>query len=269
MFKGLAFVSFLVLLLISLVTPIDNYQYDFLLQKGIFEKDMLYKILGETRKLLSDYAHQKGDEYLHGGIVAIDKSKCEEIAHMSVHKEGSHEHPHKDDKETSGIPKLNILFRLGEIMHITEHIHLHGEEEKELLPWFHYAVRLDPENINAYVLGGYWIGRRLDKPDEAIKFLEEGLSHNPDSWQIYTQLGEIYFINKKDYKQALANLQKSCDLLTDGNSDKYNKREVYTFTAASYEKLGEIDRTIEFYKKMLDLFPHDKAILKKITSLGD
>lgn len=273
-FKGLVFVSFLALLLLSLVAPIDNYQYAFLLQKGIFEKDMLYKILGETKKLLSDYADLRGDEYFHGGIVATGENKCEEMTRIVAdHKEGRHEDPHyhepphKDDKETSDISRLNILFRLGEIIHITEHIHLHGEDEKEVLPWFYYAVRLNPENIDAYVIGGYWIGQRLHRTDEAIKFLEEGLSHNPDSWQIYTLLGETYFINNKDYKHALANFQKSYDLLTDENSDKYNKREVYTFIASSYERLGKTDKAIEFYRKTLNLFPQDKSLQKKVNSL--
>ena len=69
---------------------------------------------------------------------------------------------------------------------------------------------------------------------------------------------------KKDYAEALANFQKSYSLLTEENSDKYDRREVFTFTAACYEKLGEIDRAIEFYKKTLDLFPQDGLIMDRI-----
>jgi len=274
MFKILTFIIFPILLLFFLTPLIDNYQYDFLLKKGIFEKDMLYKILGETRKLLSNDAYLKGDEYLHGGIVTRDKSECEGMTHIADHKEGSHEHshhhehPHKESEKTSAISKLNILFRLGEMMHITEHIHLHGEEEKELLPWFYYAVRLNPENINAYVIGGYWIGQRLNRTEEAIKFLEEGIRHNPNSWQVYAGLGEIYFIAKKDYRQALTSFQKAYGLINDENADKYDKRRVCAFLAASYEKLGDADKAIEFYRKELILFPRNESVLKKISSLS-
>jgi tetratricopeptide (TPR) repeat protein len=38
--------------------------------------------------------------------------------------------------------------------------------------------------------------------------------------------------------------------------------------AASYEKLGESDKAIEFYRKILVLYPHDTSIPKKITSLS-
>lgn len=274
MFKNLTCIGFLILLLFFITPMIDNYQYNFLLQKGISEKDILYKILGETRKLLSYYANLKGDEYLHGGVVARDRSKCEEMAHIADHKESSdehlhhHEHSHEESEKASAISNLNILPRIGEIIHISEHIHLHGEAEKELLPWFYYAVRLNPENIDAYVIGGYWIGHRVNRTEEAIKFLKEGLSHNPNSWQIYLQLGEIYFINKKNYRQALINFQKSYNLLSDENSDKYSRREVYTFMAGSYEKLGETDKALEFYKKIVTLFPESTALQEKIKSLS-
>jgi len=77
----------------------------------------------------------------------------------------------------------------------------------------------------------------------------------------------IFDTIKTDYRQALANLQKSYDLLTEENSDKYDKREVYTFMAASYEKLGEIDKAIELYRKTQDLFPQNKELQEKVDSL--
>ena len=145
-------------------------------------------------------------------------------------------------------------------------MHLHGKEEQEILPWLYYSTRLNPENIDAYVTGSYWIGQRLNKPDEAIKFLREGLIHNPGSWEIYTQLGEVYFVNKKDYKKALFNFEKAYGLITDKNSDKFGKRELYSFLAASYENFGDIEKVLELYRKILALFPQDKAVQKKIIS---
>jgi tetratricopeptide (TPR) repeat protein len=210
---------------VSFLTPfIDTYQNNFLAGKGVFEKDPLYRVLGETRKIVSNYSYIKGDEYLHGGVTAEDARMCEALEHkVQEQRDPSHgadnTYPRKAEEDVTGISKLNVLPYLGSIIHISKHIHLQGEEEKELLPWFYYAVRLNPENIDAYVIGGYWIGVRLDRPDEAIRFLEEGLMHNPNSWQIYTQLGEIYFLNKKDYRQALASLQKAYNTLTDENSD--------------------------------------------------
>lgn len=284
-FKDFLSVGSSVVLLFFAAPLIDNYQHEFLAKKGIFERDILCKMLGESKKALSDYADMKGDEYLHGGIVPRDKSECAKIEeHRRVrdhhhaaeshhygecpHCRDYHEHPHKEDAEPRSLSKLNILPYIGERINIAKHIHLHGEEEKELLPWFYYAVRLNPENVDAYVIGGYWIGIRLNKPDEAIKFLKEGQIHNPNSWQIYTQLGETYFLGKKDYRQALVNLQKAHGLLTEENSDKFNRREVYTFIADCYEKLGQIEKTLEFYRKVFVLFPKNELVQKKIESLS-
>lgn len=268
-FKIFIVIVFSAASLFFLIPLATGYQRAFLAEKGVVGKDILYKALGETRKILADSAFMKGDEYLHGGVVAKDKSKCQEIERMPEHVKDARAythrgHPRRERKEGAAVPVWNILPYLGGVIHISEHVHLHGEEEKELLPWFYYAVRLDPNNVDAYVIGGYWIGSRMNKPDEAIKFLKEGLANNPDSWRIYAQLGEIYFINKKDYEQVLTNMQKACELFTGENSDKFDKKEVYTFMAASYEKLGETDKANEFYGKILALFPEDKAALEKI-----
>ena len=268
-FRNLLWIAFLLASVFSLVPLIDNYNYTFFLKRGIFEKDILYRVLGDTRRIFSDYSFARADEYFHGGIKPKDKNECEQIDHMLEHQADEHadvhhhhEHRHRKDRKAVTTSKWNILPYIGEVIDIHKHIHLHGEEEKELLPWFYYAVRLSPENINAYVIGGYWIGRRLDRPDEAIRFLKEGVVHNPDAWEIYAQLGQIYFLDKKDYAQALASFQKAYQLLTDDNSDKFDKRSVYSFLADCYEKLGENEKALELHKKVLTLFPHIKSIPK-------
>lgn len=271
-FKNYICIGFLAGLLFLLTPAIDNYRYDFFSKKGIFQKDMLYKMLGDARKILSRQSYVNADVYYHGGIYKKDYGACKHIEHISSHSTDSQEHAdhreafHKGSKPT-GLSKLNILPRIGELIGITEHIHLYGEREKELLPWFYYAVRLDPNNVDAYVIGGYWIGSRLNKPEEAIKFLKEGATHNPGAWDIYNELGHIYLIVKKDYANALTNFKKAYALLTDDNSDKFDKRQICSFLAACYEKLGDIDNAVEFYREVLILFPDDPAVTKKINSL--
>ena len=59
----------LVLILASLV---DNYHYDALSRKGFFQKDFLYRSLGEARRLFSQYSFMTADIYLHGGFYPDD-----------------------------------------------------------------------------------------------------------------------------------------------------------------------------------------------------
>jgi len=268
-------------ILFYLAPKIDAHQHEFYVRKGIFKRDMLYEVLGEGRKILSDYASVKGDEYLHGGITGVDKAECKTEHHK--HNDLEHErvcpvchqdhdpdkHIHKKDKKPIRFSRLNILPYIGGTLHITEHIHLHGEEEKEILPWFYYAVKLNPKNVEAYVTGGFWVGIRLDRPDEGIKFLKEGLVHNSDSWEIYQELGHIYLTEKKDPKKALSNFLKAYELIPVETVDKFDKRGLYTFIAGCYGKLGYLEKEAEFYKKVLELFPGDKAILKKLSLIEE
>ena len=286
-FRSTIFFSCMVASVLIVAPAIDNHRFDYLSRQGVSGEDLLYKIFGETRKILSMQAYIAGDEYFHGGISRyfMDEServKCAHIEHATHEHDGHacecehhHEHErehhqkhlHKEDKVV-GISKFNILPYVGEIVHVGKHVHLMGEEEKEMLPWFYYAVRLDPQNIEAYRIGGYWVGRRMSKADEGIKFLKEGILHNPGSWELYAQLANIYFWEKEDYDEALLNYEKALTRLNDANSDKFDKRLVYDYAALCYEKFGNIPRAVELYKKILLYFPNDERLRKKIITLS-
>jgi len=273
---------------VLVVAPaIDNHRFDYLSRQGVFGVDLISKMFGETRKVLSMQAYIAGDEYFHGGVSMYfieesERVKCAHIEHTTHEHddhacecEHHHEHEckdhqeqlHKEDKIV-GISKFNILPYVGEIVHVGKHVHLMGEEEKEMLPWFRYAVRLDPQNIEAYKVGGYWIGRHMSKADEGIKFLKEGILHNPGSWELHTQLANIYFWEKEDYDKALLNYEKALTRLNDTNSDKFDKRLVYDYTAFCFEKLGNIPRAVGLYRKLLSDFPNDERLRKKIITLS-
>ena len=273
-FRNTIFFSCIAAAVLIVAPAIDNHRFDYLSRQGVSGEDLLYKIFGETRKILSMQAYIAGDEYFHGGVSRYFMEESEKIKCMYIERtrhEHEHEHHnkhlHKED-EVMGISKFNILPYVGEIVHVGKHIHLMGEEEKEMLPWFRYAVRLDPQNIKAYRLGGYWVGRHMGKADEGIKFLKEGILHNPGSWELYAQLADIYFWEKEDYDEALLNYEKTLTRLNDANSDKFDKRLVYDYTASCYKKLGNIPRAVELYKKILLYFPNDERLREKIITLS-
>jgi tetratricopeptide (TPR) repeat protein len=232
-FAILGFVS------IALLTvSIDGYNQDFFAQRGIsnLNKDILFRAFGEFRDFISDVSFLKADVYFHGGI--HEMSGCEAAPHrQSLHaeKEGKQSDPirHIDgggrvqgDLETGA--SLGVLLDLGRLIRITEHRHLSGNEEKEIMPWIHYAVRLDPQNELAYSVGGFWLARRLGRADEAIKFLKEGLAANPDSWEICKTLGEVYFFTKEDYVNAKAYLERAKELGYREKMDETEKRAIKT-----------------------------------------
>ena len=243
---------------ILLIAPyIDNYNFSFLTKKGVTEKDILFKTIGEAKTLLSDVSYITADIYFHGGIGGFTEEEC--ISHPGEPHEHSHKHIHA--------PKFNLLARLSEKIELHEHRHLSGIEKKETLPWFYYAAKLNPHNIDAYVVGGYWAGIMLDRPDEGIKFLKDGIRHNPDSWKIHSEIGNLYYKKKEDYGRAIVYYEKAHSLFIKENADRYDRRGVLTFLSVCYEKTGDNLKAINIYREILKDFPGNEALKKRIENL--
>ena len=255
--------------LINLVPRIDNFNYDFIRSKGIVERDVFFRTLGETKALVSDLTYLKADEYYHGGVKHKDLEPhiCLFRDKEARREKPEHKHAYEKKHEQEKFPGFNILSRIGSELSIHTVKHLHGEEEKEIMPWLYYSVKLNPHNVEAYVVGAYWVGSRLGKVDEALKFLREGMKHNPDAWQIYSEAGSFYFHQKKNYIQAVKLYSKAESLMSEKNADEFDKSHVFTFLGASYEKTGKIDRALEYYRKDVDLFPSHRGLIKKIKKL--
>lgn len=257
-------------LIIFLATSIDTYNQNLLAQQGLsgLNNDIFYKTFGEFKDYLSDISYLKADLYYHGGT--YDFRKYEEARDEGLHIEeemdhahkGIHAHKHKKTRAETR-PSLNILLDIGKAAGITEHRHLSGNEEKEIVPWIYYAIRLNSHNKSAYSVGGFWLAVKLKKPDRAIKFLKEGLINNPGSWEICETLGQTYFFNKKDYENALIYLEKAKELGDKQNIDKFEKRKIYILLAEVYKKAGDIAKSNELYKELPNLSPHSQPAVRK------
>jgi len=260
-----------------LAPRIDGFNHDFIKSKGISERDIVFRTLGEAKNLVADLTYLKADEYYHGGVrhknlephVCLLRDKEEQIGRKGLVKDLPHLHKHADENEgeTEKTCIFNILPRIGGEISIHQHRHLHGEEEKEVVPWLYYSVKLNPHNIEAYVIGAYWVGSRLGKVDEALKFLREGMKYNPNAWQIYSEMGNLYFTEKQDYPQSIRFYSKAELLMNEENCDKFDMSHVLTFLGASYEKTGRADKAIEYYRKDLRLFPTHEGLIKRINNL--
>ena len=251
---------------IGLSSNIEKYDTEFLEKKGYsnFDKDVLSRIFGELRTYLSSASYTNADIYFHGGLYNFhDGPSFLTPAHISSRHEEDADH----DKNLSNHPAqkktLNPLLKIAEKISITQHRHATGNEEKELLPWMLYSAKLNPKNEKAYIIGGYWLGMRLNKIDKAIDFLHEGIKNNPESWDIYLTLGEIYLIALKDYQNARICLEKAKDLAENKGVDKFDMRSIYSFLAEAYDKTGYSEASIGLYEKLLKMFPGDENIKKR------
>lgn len=260
-----------IFLIIFLAASVDSYNQAFFARQGMsgLNRDIFYKTLGEFKDTVSDISYIKADVYYHGGVYDLDE---DEESHGIIADEMAHEKepaplPEKKRLAATVKPSLNILPDIAEATEMTEHKHLSGNEEKEVIPWIYYAVRLNPHNKVAYAVGGFWLAVKLKKVDKAIEFLKEGLSNNADSYEICATLGQIYLLKKKDYKSALIYLGKAKKLVDSQETDRFDKRGVYSLLAETYIKSGDKAKAVELYKEELKLFPDSKIVKEKLKKL--
>jgi tetratricopeptide (TPR) repeat protein len=162
---------------------------------------MLTALMGDSRRMFANHFFAMADAYFHSGFypTIFDAARTEEHSHLS---EEAHEQEgakgHDEHEETFLRPPRDWIERFGRHFFPTVHTHLSNGKEGEILPFLKLSAEMDPKRIDTYVTAAYWLRTRLHKPDEAEKFLREGLRANPDSYEILLELGRVYFYNRKD-----------------------------------------------------------------------
>jgi tetratricopeptide (TPR) repeat protein len=165
--------------------------------------NVLKVLLGDGRRLFADQFFVQADVSFHSGYypsIFDQANRPKDTSHLTA-KEGepaAEEH----EKQMSFLgPPRDWIERFGRHFIITEHTHLEGTHETEILPWLKLAADLDPQKIETYTVAAYWL-RDLGKVKEAERFLREGLLNNPDSYDILFELGRLYF--ESDHNAARA-----------------------------------------------------------------
>jgi tetratricopeptide (TPR) repeat protein len=89
--------------------------------------------------------------------------------------------------------------------------HRHYNRERtynELAPLLEITTVLDPQLFPPYQFGASFLAppppNGAGQPDRAIRLMEYGIAHNPDNWQLYYNLGFVYYTELKDYRNAAA-----------------------------------------------------------------
>lgn len=76
-----------------------------------------------------------------------------------------------------------------------------------LVPMLDVATTLDPNLIVAYHFGAFFLSERqagAGRPDLAVTLVKKGVDANPDSWQLASDLGFLYYLRLNDYEKASA-----------------------------------------------------------------
>jgi len=165
---------------------------------------VLNVLLGDSKRLFANHAFTEADVYFHSGYYpsVFDQAEAPKGSRHMTSVEGSPEaESHEREMDFLGPPK-DWIERMGRNFIITQHTHLEGGNEREILPWLRLSAELDPQRIDTYTVASFWLRNRLGKPAEAEAFLREGLRSNPNSYELLFELGRLYNENYSDPNRA-------------------------------------------------------------------
>jgi len=82
-----------------------------------------------------------------------------------------------------------------------------GNANLEMLwPLLDVTTTLDPHLLVAFRFGAMFLSQHpptgAGRPDLAVLLIHRGIQANPDYWRLYEDLGFVYYIDLKDYKNA-------------------------------------------------------------------
>ncbi len=107
------------------------------------------------------------------------------------------------------------------------------------------VVALDPHFVDAYTLGALFLSYSARDIAGAISLLERGVRANPTRWEIPHDLARTYYLDLKDYRQALHWFEVT---------DRLAGRPHYVprFIARLYAATGERETALELWRAMRD-----------------
>jgi hypothetical protein len=188
---------FLFVCCMALATVLDP-EFRRLQDREVSSAGVLVALMGDSRRLFAHEFFAKADAYFHSGFypTIFDYQKPGTESDL---KEESHDKPagakEREEESTFLGPPKDWIERFGRHFYPTIHTHLHGGNEREMLPWLKLAADLDPHELDAYLTASYWLRTSLNQPHEAEQFLRQGQRANPDSYAILLELGRIYAYN--------------------------------------------------------------------------
>lgn len=130
---------------------------------------------------------------------------------------------------------------------------------------FQTVTDLDPHFINAYRFGAFVISQDMGQPAGGAELLRKGIRHNYNSWELFFDLGFLYFVDVGDENKAAryfnmaARFPDAPDVVKRFSAFAYKRAGNYALSRQLWEEIYE-STTNEAMKenalyalKMLDL----------------
>lgn len=251
--------------------------------------DVLEVLFGDGRRLFANHFFIQADVSFHSGYypsIFDQVEKPKQSPMISGHDEhdheaeGHHEHEaHHDEAEEAHEKEMSFLGKsrdwieaFGRHFIVTEHTHLEGGQEREILPWLRISASLDPQRIDTYTVSAYWLRSRLGKVKEAEDFLREGLRANPNSPEILFELGRLYNENYRDTNRARNVWELALRRWRETEADK-KEPNMFVFEQITVnlgrleEETGNFDKAISYFELGKTASPRPEALESQIEEI--
>ena len=201
-------------------------------------------------------------EYYYEKAIKIDPKYCQ--GYISLAKlraeSGRYEEAEKEiEKAISLDPEMTDAYMVRGIIR-----HLQGDNDAAISDFGEIIAR-EPENLRAcsYISKCCNAAGRYA---EAVEAAERGLRINGDYVNLYVNRG-VALYHMKRYEEAVETFKK---VITNQNAVNTAALEsAYHFRGMAYEKLGNIDRAVSDYQKLLRYNPDRKEIKKHLEALQE
>jgi tetratricopeptide (TPR) repeat protein len=230
-------------------------------------------LFGDGRKLFANQFFTMADVYFHSGYYpsVFDQNAASEKEIISASHGKKESEEEEKNEDFLGKPK-DWIDAFGRNFKITQHTHLEHQNEREILPWLRLAADLDPNKIETYTVGAYFLREHLNRPRQAEAFLREGLRNNPGNPEILFELGRIYHESDHDLGRARnvwqLGVKKYLELKTDEQKeDKLVYEKIVVNLARMEEEAGNYEQSIEWYQAAQKISPDPAALQKQIDAV--
>ena len=147
------------------------------------------------------------------------------------------------------------IYIRADMYHHERETKLAWNKDPATLPLYRIITALDPKYVNAYDFGGWHLAKNFKKYNEGIGFLMEGLRYNPDSFQLYFTIGDVYYF-KGDYRAAIKYYMKALVLAQHQVDIKNTLRRLYW----SNRRIKHYKLAGQYLQMMYNLDPGEPAM---------
>ncbi len=151
-----------------------------------------------------------------------------------------------------------------DLLYLTVDNYWHSGEYSKIFPVFYLITKISPKDINAYVIGGWFLingiapkyeGKKKEEIKKyGVEFMKKGIRENPDDYRLYWEIAWFYYKENK-FEEALNYLNMA---------EKYpHPYYVENLKAHIYMKTDRKEKAIKMWEKIKEIYPERKEIAEK------